>query len=150
VIQPLLLRPSLPRLSASKPRLMRSRAAFGLVKTMRAGAIIRLELRASPKIKGGSDVGESISGVVAVLMVSMAFVSGCQDARSRAPATSTGPTLVPTTGAAPSIPGAGRTLSPNLAAPFVPRTGQFDGGMSDAEVQRLGGGAPPPGGTRRQ
>jgi hypothetical protein len=95
-------------------------------------------------------MAERICGVVTVLIVSIFFVSGCQDARSRAPATSTGPTLVPTTGAPPSIPGAGRALGPNLAAPFVPRTGQFDGGMSNAEVQRSGGGAPPPGGNRRQ
>jgi hypothetical protein len=95
-------------------------------------------------------VAESISGVVGILMVSMAVVSGCQDVRSGAAATSAGPTPVPTTGTAPAIPGAGRTSNPNLAAPFVPRTGQFDGGMSDAEVQRLGGGAPAPGSTRRQ
>jgi hypothetical protein len=92
----------------------------------------------------------SIFSVAAILMASIAFASGCQDARSKTATTSAGPTLAPTTGAAPAIPGAGRTSNPNLAAPFVPRTGQFDGGMSDAEVQRLGGGAPAPGSTRRQ
>jgi hypothetical protein len=100
--------------------------------------------------KGNSDVAESISRVVGILMASMAFVSGCQDTRRGAAVTSAGPILVPATGAAPAVPGSGRTSNPNLAAPFVPRTGQFDGGMSDAEVQRLGGGAPAPGSTRRQ
>jgi hypothetical protein len=95
-------------------------------------------------------VAESISRVVAALMMSMAFVSGGQDARSGAAATSAGPTLVPTTATGPAIPGAGRTSNPNLTALFVPRTGQFDGGVSDAEVQRLGGEAPPARTTRRQ
>ena len=95
-------------------------------------------------------MAKSISGVFAILLASMVVVSGCQEARSRASTTAAGSTLVPTTGAAPAVPGAGRASSPNLAAPFVPRTGQFDGGMSNAEVQRSDGGAPPPGGTRRQ
>ena len=116
----------------------------------RSSRLQRLELRSPLEAKGNSDVAESISRVVGILMVSMAFVSGCQDARSGAAATSAGSTPVPATGAAPAIPGTGRTSNPNLAAPFVPRTGQFDGGMSDAEVQRLGGGAPAPGSTRRQ
>lgn len=116
----------------------------------RSSRLQRLELRSPLEAKGNSDVAESISRVVAALMMSMAFVSGGQDARSGAAATSAGPTLVPTTEAAPAMPGAGRMLNADLAAPFVPRTGQFDGGMNDAEVQRLGGGAPAPGSTRRQ
>ena len=95
-------------------------------------------------------MAESISRVVGISMVSTAFVSGCQDERSGAAATSAGPAPVPAAGTAPAALGAGRTSNPNRAAPFVPRTGQFDGGMSDAEVQRLGGGAPLPGSTRRQ
>jgi hypothetical protein len=95
-------------------------------------------------------VAKSISGVFAILLASMVVVSGCQEARGRASTASARPTLEPTTGAAPAVPGAGRASSPDHAAPFVPRTGQFDGGMSNAEVQRSGGGPPPPGGTRRQ